>query len=178
MTFATSPNTEEVVEYNPPLHTITQAARETARKKSDEMGIVKGSIHNGTRNYQGFLGEEIASWELEAEVSNTYDYDLILPDGKTVDVKTVLSDYPPQPHYDCRVEQTDYKAKAGYNCDYFAFVRIVKDHKKGWYLGKISKEDFFNKAEFKRRGDSFQAGRNSLQFRGDCYIIPAKELEL
>ena len=108
---------------------------------------------------------------LKGEWSNTYDYD-ILVDGYKVDVKTKQTTVKPKPFYECSV--------ANYNtrqlCDVYAFVRVLKDLSKGWYLGSIKKQDYFSKAVYLRKGDIDPS--NNFTVRADCYNLRIQELDL
>jgi hypothetical protein len=52
--------------------------------------------------------------------------------------------------------------------------------KTAWYLGSISKEEFFKKAVFRKKGefDPDSPPTRKFYFTADCYNVPASELEL
>ena len=68
-----------------------------ARKKAEEMGVIRNSILRGDGSIAGFIGEQIALQVLGGTWENTYDYDLITPDGKKIDVKTKQTSVKPLP---------------------------------------------------------------------------------
>ena len=74
-----------------------------ARDKAAEMGRLYNSIIRGAGNIAGFIGEDIAQQVLGGELNNTYDYDLVLPSGKTVDVKTKQTSVKPLETYECSI---------------------------------------------------------------------------
>ena len=51
--------------------TITEQIKHNAKKKSDEMGVIKGSVRGGSGNMIGFLGEELVKSYLNIGDSNT-----------------------------------------------------------------------------------------------------------
>ena len=73
-----------------------------AEIKANKMGILRNSIMQGKGNIVGFLGEEIVKNYINAEESNTYDYDLIKK-GIKIDVKTKKTKVKPLPHYEASV---------------------------------------------------------------------------
>ena len=75
----------------------------TARDKAAEMGRLRNSITNGAGNIAGFIGEAIAQQVMGGVLANTYDYDLILCNGKTVDVKTKQTSVKPLETYECSI---------------------------------------------------------------------------
>jgi len=60
------------------LINITAEDITKARILAEDMGQLKNSITKGQGNIYGFLGEIIVSKFLGIELSNTYDYDMIL----------------------------------------------------------------------------------------------------
>ncbi len=143
-----------------------------ARKKAKEMGKLKNSIRSGAGNVIGFLGELIFAEATGAKICNTYDYDAIIK-GKTIDIKTKTCSSHPLLSYECSI--------ASYNitqqCDFYVFVRILKNFKTGWILGKIKKKDFFNKARFRLKGEVDKNSDLGWTFKADCYNLPISELK-
>jgi|TARA_R100001443_G_scaffold84537_2_gene91157 hypothetical protein len=144
---------------------------ENARIKSTEMGKLHNSILKGGGNLAGFIGEQIALECLGGEWHNTYSYDIILPDGKKVDVKTKQTSVKPLPEYDCSIAKFNTKQE----CDMYAFVRVKNDLTIGWYLGSIDKKEYFKKAIFMKKG--YVDPSNNFTVRADCYNMKIKELD-
>jgi hypothetical protein len=144
---------------------------EVARTKAAELGKLHNSILKGKGNIAGFIGEQIALHFLGGTWENTYEYDIILPDGKRIDVKTKQTSVKPRPDYECSV--TNYNTKQ--KCDAYAFVRLKNDLTVGWYLGCLDKEKYLEKATFMRKGDVDPG--NTYMFKADCYNLAIKELE-
>lgn len=148
------------------LHMIDQA-----RTKAKEMGKLNNSILKGKGNLAGFLGEQIALQCLGGTWENTYEYDIILADGKRVDVKTKQTTVTPLPEYDCSVANYNTKQQ----CDAYAFVRVKGDYTVGWYLGCMDKENYLKKAKFMKRGEIDPS--NNYTVKADCYNLTIKDLD-
>lgn len=150
---------------------ITLDMIDKARTKSTEMGVLKNSIIRGNGNIAGFVGEQIALQCLGGEWQNTYEYDILMPDGKRIDVKTKQTSVAPLPDYDCSIAKFNTKQE----CDSYAFVRVKKDLTVGWYLGTIKKGSFFDKARFMKKGTVDPS--NNYKVQADCYNLKIKELD-
>jgi hypothetical protein len=144
---------------------------ELSKSRAIKMGIINNSIMQGDGSIAGFVGEYIAADILDGEVMDTYDYDILLRNRDTVDVKTKRVSSAPRDYYSCSVANYNTKQK----CSYYAFTRVLNDMSKAWYLGKISKDKFYDIATFHKKGDVDPD--NSFVFRADCYNIPIRELE-
>ena len=143
---------------------------EEANNKSEEMGKLNNSITHGKGNISGFLGEIMTLHSLsEGEICNTYDFDILYKDKK-LDVKTKRTGVVPKNYYDCSVAAFNTKQK----CSHYIFTRILNDLSKGWVLGWMSKEDYFTKARFLKKGE--QDGDNGFIVKADCYNLPIDKL--
>ena len=150
---------------------IDENVTSSARNKAEELGVVRKSITHGEGNVAGFIGEQIALECLGGEWHNTYSYDIILPDGKKVDVKTKQTSVKPLPEYDCSIAKFNTKQE----CDMYAFVRVKNDLTIGWYLGSIDKKEYFKKAIFMKKG--YVDPSNNFTVRADCYNMKIKALD-
>ena len=156
-----------------------------AKQKADQLPLLKNSIRGGKGAVVAFIGEYIACIALDGVIKNTYDYDLLYgvnsyedwicdennPFRRRVDVKTKERTVPPRPYYNCTVADFNTNQK----CDEYAFVSVHKNLRDAWYLGKISKNDFYSKATFSKKGEPETPLFN---FRADCYNLQISELEL
>ena len=147
---------------------ITSVMKQRATRKANVMGKLYGSITKGKGNGIGFLGEEVANFIMDGDNINTTkkystNYDIVLPNGTTVEVKTKKTSVVPLPHYDCSVaaQNTDQK------CDYYAFVRVHENQKEGRFLGGITNKTFYNNARFMKPGTSDRA--NSPPLKADSH---------
>lgn len=143
----------------------------TARDKAAEMGRLRNSIINGAGNIAGFIGEAIAHQVMGGVLTNTYDYDLILCNGKTVDVKTKQTSVKPLLTYDCSIAGLN----ATQECDYYAFVRVKNDFSVGWYLGVYEKQQYMLDSVFMKKGT--MDPDNGYVVRSDCYNLKINQLK-
>lgn len=150
---------------------VTDEMLLTARRKASEMGTLRNSISNGAGNIAGFIGEAIAQKVLGGALLNTYDYDLVLDNGKKVDVKTKQTSVKPLDTYDCSVSALNTKQA----CDYYCFVRVKNDLTIGWYLGVYSKKKFIKDAVFMQKGMIDPA--NGYVVKSDCYNLKINKLK-
>lgn len=138
-----------------------------ARLKSKDLGILRNSIREGEGNFYGFLGELVVADYFNVDVTNTYDYDIIINDLKC-DVKTKQCTSPPRNNYDCSV--------AAYNtkqlCDVYIFTRICNDD--CWILGWLSKPHYFKKSVFLQKGMIDPS--NNFKVKADCYNVKIFDL--
>lgn len=141
-----------------------------ARQKAIDLGKLNNSIERGAGNLIGFLGEFIAQKVIGGRVKNTYEYDLVLKDGTKVDIKTKSTSVAPKDYYECSI--ANYNTKQ--DCDEYCFVRVKNTLDIGWYLGRISKEEYFKKAKFLKKGD--QDGDNGYVVKADCYNLAISKL--
>jgi hypothetical protein len=150
---------------------ITDQMREIAHKKAKEMGKLRHSITEGSGNIFGFLGE-YAAWSLiGGKIANTHEYDLILPDGRTVDVKSKRTKVAPQPHYECSV----YAYNTRQACNFYCFVRVSELMDKAWIVGMIDKNKFLQRATFIKKGTL--DGNNNFKIMDDCFNLKIQELD-
>jgi len=150
---------------------VTPTMLVEARDKAAEMGKLHNSIMNGAGNIAGFIGEEIARQVLGGVLNNTYDYDLTLDSGKTVDVKTKQTSVKPLETYDCSIAAFNTKQK----CDYYCFVRVKNNFTVGWYLGVYDKQQYMEDAVFMKKGDVDSS--NGYVVRSDCYNLKISKLK-
>ena len=150
---------------------ISPAMLIEARDKAVEMGQLRNSITRGQGNLAGFIGEAIAQQVLGGTLANTYEYDLVLPSGKTVDVKTKLTSVKPLASYMCSVAALNTKQ----DCDYYAFVRVKNDFSVGWYLGVYNKDQYMKDAVFMQKGTVDPS--NGYTVKSDCYNLAIHKLQ-
>lgn len=150
---------------------ITGEMLVTARDKAAEMGKLRNSIINGAGNIAGFIGEAIAQQVMGGVLTNTYEYDLILDNGKTVDVKTKQTSVKPLDTYECSI--------AGLNttqeCDCYAFVRVKNDFSVGWFLGVYDKKQYMLDSVFMKKGTIDTS--NGYTVKSDCYNLKINQLK-
>ncbi len=153
---------------------ITSKMRDNASNQSKKMGVLRHSIAKGKGNMYGFLGEAMfkkyASPFYKVDVHNTYDYDFIVDKSVRIDIKTKSTSVTPKGEYDCTIPAYNTKQK----CDAYVFCRVMQSFDKGFILGGIGKEQFFDTAKFWKKGTIDPS--NGYQVKADCYNIKINEL--
>jgi len=149
---------------------ITEEMTERADRKAKEMGVIRNSIMKGKQNLLGFLGEEIVASYLKAEISNTYEYDLKLGD-KYLEVKTKDTSVYPKMGYEVSVANYNTKQK----CDYYVFTRILADLSKGWILGYMPREEYYQRA--RRMTKDEVDGTNNFVVKANCWNMFIQDLK-
>lgn len=154
----------------------------SATARSISMGVLNNSITSGAGNIVGFIGEEvfrkIKGGSYSKEDGEHYDYDVVMPSGRTVDVKTKSCTSEPKGHYFATV--ANYNTKQ--NCDLYAFVRVEVDSKtsiptgRAWYMGGILKDDFYTQSRFYRKGEIDPSSDFGWKFKADCYNLEYDKL--
>ena len=154
---------------------ISEGALEKAKARAEALPLLNNSIRKGKGAIVAYLGEAIVERVLNGKIEDTYDYDVVYGDTMKVDVKTKERTVAPKEHYNCTV--ADFNTKQ--ECDEYAFVSVLNDHSTAWYLGKISKEDFYKEAKFYKEGelDPDSPPSTDFYFKADCYNIPISKLK-
>lgn len=152
---------------------------EITNKHRDETNMLYGfdalnnSITRGKSNLYGAMGEILFKQYLEDngysfQHEGTYNFDFIA-DGKRWEVKTKRTTVEPRPNYLCSV--ADFNTEQ--ECDYYVFARVLEGFEKGYLLGVMPRDEFYDKAIFKSKGDK---DVNGFVFKADCLNMPIKML--
>jgi hypothetical protein len=136
---------------------------------------LNGSITNGKSNIYGAMGEVVFS-DIYADRyvrSDCFDYDFLsLDKSLSVDIKTKRTTAVPKPFWRCSISAFNINQK----CDYYFFMRVSEDLQTAYVLGYLSKQEFFERAEFFKAGDP-DPDKPDWKFAGDCYNVYVKELK-
>lgn len=143
-----------------------------AKQLATEMGALRKSITKGSGNMAGFLGEIAACRVYGATINNTYDFDLLLSDGRKADVKTKRTTVAPRPDYDCSVAQ--YNTRQA--CDIYIFTRLLIETETVYVLGHYDKLKYFEDARFWLKGELDP--RNNYTVKASCFNMQISQLEL
>ena len=149
--------------------TVSDTALKRVKARAIKLPLLNNSIRHGEGSLVAYIGEEVVKSVLRGEIKDTYDYDIVYQNLK-VDVKTKERTVAPRPYYECSV--ADFNTQQ--DCDEYAFVSVLNTLKEAWYLGKISKPDFYKKAVFHRKGEIDPA--NNFTFKADCYNMKISDL--
>ena len=150
-----------------------KATKDEIKKAADmaaDMGVLNNSLTKGDGSQAGFLAEIVVARHIGAKQANTYDYDLVMPDGRTIDVKAKRTSVEPQEHYECSI----FAYNTTQACDYYAFCRVLKDMSTVWILGIIKKKDYYSRATKRLKGDYDSS--NNFTFKADSYNMKISDL--
>jgi len=165
-----------------------QSMIDNAVKKAEDLGSINNSITSGRGNLAGYLAEIALTKYLGCKnIScdkgrDKYDYDLI-KDGRKIDVKTKRRTVDPKPFFEVSIAGTSKHQKT----DTYAFISITFKEKRGmgskaqyygvesiWLCGFMSKEDYFDKAIFWKKGAVDPS--NGFKVHADMYNMPISSL--
>jgi hypothetical protein len=141
-----------------------------------DFGVLKDSITSGKSNIYGALGEVVVDDWLNSngrssKIIGDVNFDLLV-DGVKVDVKSKKTSVPPLQNFNCSI--------AGHNvtqkCDFYIFARVHENKKEAWICGWITKDEFFKKAKFRRKGQPDPV-LPAWKFTADCYNLEISKLK-
>lgn len=152
--------------------TIEQIQR--AKVHAKEIGKLRNSIRGGGGNIVGSLGEIVCADHFGWNHDNTYDYDLVTPDGRKIDVKTKDRTVRPSGHFFASV--ADYNTTQ--ECDYYLFCSSDTPSGLMYVIGIVKKDQFYEMAQFNKKGelDTSAPEHFDWRFRADCYNLPYENL--
>ena len=158
-----------------PKYQVSEATLNKAQERFAKFPLLNNSIRNREGGLVGYIGEALVLHLQGGEIKDTYDYDLINTKGVKIDVKTKERKVAPKSNYNC----TEADFNPNQKCDRYSFVSVLDDYKTAWYLGSISKEDFYKKAVFYKQGelDPDSSPNYPFKFTADCYNIKIHQLE-
>ena len=127
-------------------NTIKYAEDKLSRVKNKKnLGLSKFGSEK-SRILVGYIGEKIIMDFLGIKKDvDDYDFDLISNKNKRLEVKTITCKFKPKLDYWCTVNSHNLDGIHKQEADYYIFLRILNNYKKGWILGWISCEEFFKK---------------------------------
>ena len=141
------------------------------------MGAVRNSIRSGKGNAIGFIGELLIAEALNVEplLNATKDYDLVMPDGTTIDVKTKETSVVPRGYYDCSIAATSLHQE----CDVYVFARYAREASKLgrsvlFVCGWLPHDEYFSIARELKKGE--QDGDNGYIVKADCFNVRIDQL--
>ena len=144
-----------MIEVNIAKEIISYAERKL-KGVSKESSILSKFGSERDRILVGYIGEKIIMNYLNIEKDvDDFEFDLLSNKGKRLEVKTITCKFKPKPHYWCTVNSHDLDGIHKQKADYYIFLRILNDFTKGWILGWISCDDFFQKGTVVKKGKDF-----------------------
>jgi hypothetical protein len=103
----------------------------------------------------------------------SYDFDWISDKFKLFEIKAKERNVKPDTWHNCTVYNYNTKQR----CEYYLFTSVYGDHSQGWIIGYISKDDFYQKATFFKKGQADPDERGGKYvFPADCYNLKIEQL--
>lgn len=133
---------------------FTEAMIQSAVKRALGLGRLNNSVTEGAGNVAGYIGEDAVARHLGANRDDQYSHDLLMYDGRRIEVKTKRRSVKPLPYYEVTVGESSRHQ----NPDVYAFVslhfgqllikpiRTYDELKVIWLCGFISRERFWKVA--------------------------------
>lgn len=154
---------------------ITKDMIEEAMLLAAEIPLLKNSDTEGHGRKIAALSDLMVknTWGGKIVSHVSYDCDWISPKNYLFEIKSKERNFEPKPWYNCTVKEYNTKQK----CDYYLFTSIFRDYSRGWILGYISKQDFFNKAIFFKKDEVDPDTRGGKYvFPSNCYNVKIEQL--
>jgi len=148
----------------------TSAEIKLAAQMASDMGVLKNSLTRGGGSQAGFLAEIVVARHIGATQANTYDYDLVMPNGRTIDVKAKRTSVEPKENYECSI----FAYNTTQACDDYAFCRVLNDMSTVWILGIIKKKNYYKRATKRLKGE--HDASNNFTFKADSYNMKISDL--
>mgnify|MGYP005988580703 FL=1 len=131
----------------------------------------KTSFTGGERSAHGALAEIVVHEFIGGSHDNTFDYDILAPNGWKVDVKNKVISKEPKDYYEVSIMGNNDKQE----CDYLFFTMMPKNGSIVWLCGGYLKKIYMQIAEFKAKGS--YTGNNNLLFKRDNYVMTLGQLD-
>tara|TARA_R110000765_G_scaffold275766_1_gene373998 strand:+ start:335 stop:829 length:495 start_codon:yes stop_codon:yes gene_type:complete len=154
---------------------ITEGDLDKAKNRYDFSNL-NNSITEGSSQLYGAVGEVIVINHYNKNHNvvdkSSYNYDLIIND-KTIEVKTKKTKFAPKDDYVVSVACSN----ATQECDYYYFTMVHDDFSRGWLLGFMSRDDFFEKSILCRKGEIDPLNKNNnFIVKADCYSLRISDI--
>ena len=149
---------------------ITDKMRSYAHLKAKDLGVLNNSITRGRGNVIGFLGEIMVADYFDCMPDNSYEHDLMSPNGIMLEVKTKKTTVTPKDYYEVSIARFNTKQ----SCDYYVFCRVLEDQSVGWILGYDTPTVYKKTCKFLKKGEVDPD--NNYTVKADCYNKPIDKL--
>lgn len=129
----------------------TDAMRCEAERRATEVGCNARTIVDAAAGSSaGFLGELLFAEAVGGRIVERHpDYDVVMPRGLRVEVKTTRCKTTPRANHEAMV----FWPSAAHDCDAYGFVRVPYDLSGGWLIGWLPKLMFLHRATFHPKGE-------------------------
>ena len=149
---------------------ITDKMRSYAHAKAKDLGVLNNSITRGRGNVIGFLGEVMVAEYFDCMLDNSYEHDLMSPNGLLLEVQTKKTTVTPKAHFEVSIARFNTKQ----SCYYYVFCRVLEDQSVGWILGYDTPTVYKKTCKFLKKGEVDPD--NNYTVKADCYNKPIDKL--
>jgi len=150
--------------------TPTEEQIKEAHFNASHLLNLQGSITKGAGSIAGALGEIVVRDFFNYVQASSKNYDMYTSEGKTIDVKTKRCSSAPRGYYECSINSQSLHQQ----CDEYIFVRVLKNLKTLWIVGRIDKDKYFEKATRYKAGDKDES--NNFIFKSTSYNLAIEDL--
>jgi hypothetical protein len=153
---------------------IVTAAEEAVKGHTfDKEDLSKFGSEEG-RTVEGMIGQFMVADFLGVPFRRgSYDYDIVYR-GKLLEVKTISTKMYPLQSYEATVNSCWENEVHKQTADYFVFTRILFNHDKGWIVGFIRCDKFWEVGRFVRRGEEVYPGQ--VFHKADATMVEISKL--
>jgi hypothetical protein len=154
----------------PPTELMVDLAKIKARQL-EKLDLGHGIRLDKDKLFFSSLAEITLTEFLSAALVNTVEYDLLLGTDR-IEVKAKDTTVVPRADYDGSVAAYN----ADQNCDFYAFMRVIKDRSMTYLCGMVSKANYLERRRFMKEGEIDPS--NGFRVRADCWNIYYNQIPL
>ena len=155
------------------IDSISKTLIEKALQRAKDLPKLKGTF---TKNQAGapvgYVGQMIFAEYVKGDDVDAFNFDVV-KNGIRYEVKSKNCTSKPMGNFICSVANANAKQK----CDYYVFVRVMKDFSKAWILGQKSPEDFKKEAMFWKKGQLDPTDDRGYIVKTDSYNLETSKLD-
>lgn len=149
---------------------ITKEMKSRASRRAKSLGVLKNSITKGDGNLAAYLAEDAIKVYLGGSYPQgeaKYNHDVVV-NGYMIEVKAKRRKTKPKLEYEVSIA----KSSTHQNPDFYIFASV--DEENVWLVGYISREEFFSRANFVKKGSIDQS--NFFRCHRDMYNMVHSDL--
>lgn len=144
---------------------VTPDMVDVAQARADGIGTRRNSIRSSNGNWIGVIGEVALASAWGGQVVDSYDYDVLLPNGMRVEVKTKERTVTPEWSYNATVAA----ANISQECDIYAFMSVIRNPLTVHLCGWVTPKEFYERAKCYLQGE--REPGTPFTFTADCWNL-------
>ena len=152
---------------------IPEKLKKLAYQRAKNLPKLKGTFTaNQAGAPVGYMGQILFAEHVKGDDVDEFNFDVV-KNGIRYEVKSKNCTSKPRENYICSVAN----ANAEQKCDYYVFVRVLKDFSKAWILGQKSPEAFKKEAMFWKKGQLDPTDDRGYIVKTDSYNLEINKLD-